>query len=43
MELLTIRYTYDPNGNLTSLTPPGREAHVFAYEEFGVRVTTQDE
>jgi len=28
----SIRYTYDHNGNLTSLVPPGREAHVFAYD-----------
>lgn len=26
-----IRYSYDANGNLTSLIPPGREAHLFDY------------
>ena len=26
-----ILYGYDANGNLTSLTPPGRPAHTFAY------------
>ncbi len=26
-----INYSYDKNGNLTSLTPPGREAHQFVY------------
>jgi len=26
-----IRYSYDPKGNLTSLTPPGRPAHAFTY------------
>jgi RHS repeat-associated protein len=26
-----IRYGYDANGNLTSLVPPGRSAHVFEY------------
>jgi RHS repeat-associated protein len=26
-----ILYGYDSNGNLTSLTPPGRPAHTFAY------------
>ena len=26
-----IRYDYDENGNLKSLTPPGRSAHVFEY------------
>jgi YD repeat-containing protein len=26
-----ITYTYDPNGNVTSISPPGRPAHVFEY------------
>jgi len=26
-----ISYSYDANGNLTSLSPPGRPAHVFNY------------
>jgi RHS repeat-associated protein len=26
-----VLYTYDQNGNLASLTPPGRAAHVFQY------------
>jgi hypothetical protein len=26
-----IDYSYDPNGNLTSLTPPGRPAHTFGH------------
>ena len=26
-----ISFTYDANGNLTSLTPPGKSAHVFNY------------
>ncbi|MCK5147781.1 RHS repeat protein [bacterium] len=26
-----IAYTYDANGNLTSLTPPGRPAHLFSH------------
>lgn len=26
-----INFTYDANGNLTSLQPPGRDAHVFKY------------
>jgi len=32
-------YTYDANGNLASLTPPGRPAHAFAYTP--VDLTTQ--
>src|SRR5205807_2398252 len=27
----TIGYAYDGNGNVTSITPPGRPAHAFAY------------
>ena len=27
-----VNYAYDPNGNLISLTPPGRDAHVFTYD-----------
>lgn len=27
----TIQYSYDKNGNLTSLLPPGKSAHVFSY------------
>ncbi|MCP4473262.1 MAG: RHS repeat protein, partial [Gammaproteobacteria bacterium] len=30
-DLREITYGYDANGNLTSLTPPGRPAHVFIY------------
>jgi RHS repeat-associated protein len=26
-----IAFTYDANGNVTSITPPGKPAHVFAY------------
>jgi YD repeat-containing protein len=29
-----ILYSYDANGNLTSITPPGRPAHVFNYNAF---------
>jgi len=28
----TIVFTYDSNGNLTSLNPPGQPPHVFAYD-----------
>ncbi|MCP4926358.1 MAG: hypothetical protein GY916_10470 [Gammaproteobacteria bacterium] len=28
-----ILYGYDENGNLASLTPPGRPAHIFKYDE----------
>ncbi|MBF5057594.1 hypothetical protein Y5W_02888, partial [Alcanivorax sp. 521-1] len=27
-----VGYTYDLNGNLTSLAPPGRSAHLFSYD-----------
>ena len=27
----SIQYTYDANGNVTGVTPPGRPAHAFAY------------
>jgi YD repeat-containing protein len=30
-DLRTIGYTYDGNGNVTSITPPGRPAHAFSY------------
>ena len=26
-----IGYTYDKNGNLTSITPPGKSAHDFSF------------
>lgn len=29
----SVDYSYDPGGNLTAIVPPGREAHVFAYNE----------
>jgi len=29
----SISYTYDNNGNLTSITPPGRTAHMFIYND----------
>src|SRR5512139_1819789 len=29
--IITIDTTYDPNGNLTLLMPPGRDAHLFSY------------
>jgi len=32
----TVLYEYDANGNLTSLTPPGRSAHTFAYNAAGL-------
>ncbi|WP_227546118.1 NHL domain-containing protein [Marinobacter fonticola] len=28
-----IEYSYDPVGNLVAILPPGRDAHVFAYNE----------
>jgi RHS repeat-associated protein len=31
-DLREIGYSYDANGNLASLTPPGRPAHVFNYK-----------
>lgn len=27
-----INFSYDPSGNLTSINPPGREAHLFTYD-----------
>ena len=30
-DLREILYDYDANGNLTSLTPPGKQAHTFGY------------
>ena len=35
-----LGYTYDANGNLIALTPPGRPAHTFAYTPVGRRATT---
>jgi YD repeat-containing protein len=32
----SIVYGYDANGNLTSLVPPGRPAHTFAYNAVGL-------
>jgi YD repeat-containing protein len=32
----SIVYGYDANGNLTSLAPPGRPAHAFAYNAAGL-------
>ena len=26
-----VSFNYDPNGNMTFLTPPGRPAHEFTY------------
>ena len=30
-DLREIQYSYDTNGNITSITPPGRPAHTFTY------------
>jgi len=30
-DLREIGFAYDANGNVTSLTPPGRPAHAFSY------------
>ncbi|RKZ90335.1 MAG: hypothetical protein DRR19_10400 [Candidatus Parabeggiatoa sp. nov. 1] len=32
-----IHYSYDANGNVASITPPGREAHRFAYNQFDLQ------
>ncbi len=29
----SVGYQYDPAGNLTAITPPGREAHIFSYTD----------
>jgi RHS repeat-associated protein len=31
-DLTTIAMSYDPNGNVISVTPPGRPAHAFSYD-----------
>lgn len=34
-----IRYSYDPNDNITSITPPGKSAHTFEYNAFDLEAT----